>query len=136
MKLNTTIFIYINVLKTEMRVGYQRKPKNTESTSGNGKSKRGLRNFFRNKKNLETISYERIMNHRDLCQIQTIKKFFEQGYNPINYDPSEELLYLENQYGSALTMAEVSDRVAKILVNIQDGQKLKRNNKNNRRYRI
>ncbi len=66
------------------------------------------------------VIYDRPLNHRDLCRLQTIKKFVERGYSPSNYNPGEEVLYLVNNRGETLTMAEIPPRIATFLNEIQE----------------
>lgn len=70
--------------------------------------------------NHQDIYFERPVNHRDLSLLQTVKKFVEQGYSPQKYNSKESCLYLVNESGDTLTMAEVPGRVAALLTSIQE----------------
>lgn len=72
------------------------------------------------RENNHDLNYDRPVSHRDLAQLQTVKKFVEQGYSPRRYESEEGLLHLENEHGDTLTMAEVPVRVATFLTSIQE----------------
>lgn len=68
---------------------------------------------------MRILDFQRPINHRDLCQVQTVKKFVEQGYSPQFYEVETRLLWMKNTAGEILQLAEMPRRIVKFLQSIQ-----------------
>lgn len=98
-----------------------------EQKDGNMLNEKLIRKFGLRRRNgnsnHQDIYFERPVNHRDLSLLQTVKKFVDQGYSPHKYNSKDSCLYLVNESGDTLTMAEVPGRVAALLTGIQENHR-------------